>query len=60
MLINLEIGLTPPPFGVMLFVMKGVAPPSVTLKGICYLALPFILCDMVAMIMIIIWPQLAL
>ena len=60
MLINLEMGRTTPPFGVMLFVMKGVAPPSVTIKDICYAALPFILCDMVAMIMIIIWPQLAL
>ena len=60
MLINLEMGMTTPPFGVMLFVMKGVAPPDITIKDICYAALPFILCDMVAMIMIIIWPQLAL
>ena len=60
MLINLKMGMTAPPFGVMLFVMKGVAPPSVTIKDICYAALPFILCDMVAMVMIIIWPQLAL
>jgi tripartite ATP-independent transporter DctM subunit len=60
LLINLEMGMTTPPFGVMLFVMKGVAPPDITIKDICYAALPFILCDMVAMIMIIIWPQLAL
>ena len=60
MLINLKMGMTAPPFGVMLFVMKGVAPPSVIIKDICYAALPFILCDMVAMVMIIIWPQLAL
>jgi TRAP-type C4-dicarboxylate transport system permease large subunit len=60
MLINLEMGMTTPPFGMMLFVMKGVAPPEVTIKEICYAALPFILCDMIAMVMIIIWPQLAL
>jgi tripartite ATP-independent transporter DctM subunit len=60
LLINLEMGMTTPPFGVMLFVMKGVAPPNITIKDICYAALPFILCDMVAMVMIIIWPQLAL
>ena len=60
MRINLEMGMTLRPFGVMLFVMKGVAPLSVTIKDICYAALPITLCDMVAMIMIIIWPQLAL
>jgi tripartite ATP-independent transporter DctM subunit len=60
LLINLEMGMTTPPFGVMLFVMKGVAPPNITIKDICYAAFPFILCDMVAMVMIIIWPQLAL
>jgi tripartite ATP-independent transporter DctM subunit len=60
MLINLEMGMTTPPFGMMLFVMKGVAPPEITIKEICYAALPFILCDMVAMALIIIWPQLAL
>lgn len=60
MLINFEMGMTTPPFGMMLFVMKGVAPPEVTIKEICYAALPFIICDMVAMAMIIIWPQLVL
>jgi hypothetical protein len=60
MLFNLEMDMTTPPFGVMLFVMKGVVPPSVTIKDICYATLPFILCDMVAMIMIISspgWPS---
>ncbi len=60
MLINLEMGMTTPPFGMMLFVMKGVAPPEVTIKEICYAAMPFILCDMVAMALIIIWPELTL
>ncbi|MFC1869407.1 TRAP transporter large permease subunit [Thermodesulfobacteriota bacterium] len=60
MLINFEMGMTTPPFGMMLFVMKGVAPPEITIKDICYAALPFILCDMVAMAMIIIWPQIVL
>lgn len=60
MLINFEMGMTTPPFGMMLFVMKGVAPPEITIKEICYAALPFIVCDMVAMAMIMIWPGLAL
>jgi tripartite ATP-independent transporter DctM subunit len=60
MLINFEMGMTTPPFGMMLFVMKGVASEDISIKDICYAALPFIGCDMVAMVMIIIWPSLAL
>jgi TRAP-type C4-dicarboxylate transport system permease large subunit len=60
MLINFEMGMTTPPFGMMLFVMKGVASDDISIKDICYAALPFIGCDMIAMAMIIIWPPLAL
>ncbi len=60
MLINFEMGMTTPPFGMMLFVMKGVASEDISIKDICYAALPFIGCDMVAMVMIILWPSLAL
>jgi len=59
MLINFEMGLITPPFGMLLFVMKGVAPEE-TLEGICWAALPFILCEMVAMAALIAWPALAL
>jgi TRAP-type mannitol/chloroaromatic compound transport system permease large subunit len=44
MIINLEMGMTNPPFGVMLFVMKGVAPPSITIKDICGFALYLMRC----------------
>ncbi len=60
MLINFEMGMTTPPFGMMLFVMKGVASDDISIKDICYAALPFIGCDLVAMAMIIIWPALVL
>lgn len=60
MLINFEMGMTTPPFGMMLFVMKGVASEDISIKDICYAALPFIGCDMVAMAMIIFWPPIAL
>lgn len=60
MLINFEMGMTTPPFGMMLFVMKGVADKDVSIKDICYAALPFIGCDLVAMILIIMWPPLVL
>jgi TRAP-type mannitol/chloroaromatic compound transport system permease large subunit len=59
-LLNLEMATTSPPFGMGLFVMKGVAPKDVTM-GDCYrAALPFLGCDLIAMILIIIFPQIAL
>jgi tripartite ATP-independent transporter DctM subunit len=60
MLINFEMGMTTPPFGMMLFVMKGVADDDISIKDICYAALPFIGCDLIAMILIIMWPPLVL
>lgn len=59
-LINMEIGLTSPPFGLTLFVMKGVAPPDTTMKDIYMAALPFIVCDLIAMAFIIAFPPIAL
>ncbi len=58
-LINMEIGLTSPPFGLTLFVMKGVAPPDTTMKDIYLAALPFIVCDLIAMAFIIAFPPIA-
>ena len=60
MLINMEMANTTPPFGLLLFVMKGVAPPDTTMGDIYKAALPFILCDMVAFVLIMIFPQIAL
>jgi TRAP-type mannitol/chloroaromatic compound transport system permease large subunit len=44
---------------VLLFVMKGVA-PDLSIKEIVYAAAPFILIEIVAMAIIIVWPQLVL
>lgn len=60
MLLNLEIGMTSPPFGLNLFVMKSVAPTGTSMGDIIRAALPFIYCDIVAMLLIIIFPSLAL
>lgn len=56
----MEMGATSPPFGLVLFVVKGVAPSDTTMAD-CYRgALPFLACDFVALIMIIIYPMIAL
>jgi len=57
-LLSLEMGATSPPFGLVLFVMKGVAPPGTTL-GDCYkAALPFLGCDMLVLIILFLFPFL--
>ncbi len=60
MLLALEISFTTPPFGLLLFVMKGVAPPETTMRDIYMAAIPFILCSMVLVALLILFPGLAL
>jgi TRAP-type mannitol/chloroaromatic compound transport system permease large subunit len=56
MLINIEIALTTPPFGMICFVMKGVAPPDITMSNVYKAAIPFIICDIIAMALLILFP----
>jgi tripartite ATP-independent transporter DctM subunit len=60
MLINLEIGLMTPPFGLLLFVMKGVAPPDVTMQTIYRAALPYLVINVLMIGIILMWPKIAL
>jgi tripartite ATP-independent transporter DctM subunit len=59
MLLALEIGYTTPPFGLLLFVMKGVAPPGTTMIDVYKAAMPFIACSLLLILMIILFPPLA-
>jgi tripartite ATP-independent transporter DctM subunit len=59
-LLNIEMASTSPPFGMSLFVMKGVAPLDTTMSDIYKGALPFLGCDLFVMIMLFIFPSLAL
>jgi tripartite ATP-independent transporter DctM subunit len=59
MLLSLEIGYTTPPFGLLLFVMKGVSPPGTTMRDIYLAGMPFIACVMLLIAMIIVFPPIA-
>ena len=59
-LLNIEMAGTSPPFGMSLFVMKGVAPKDTTMSDIYLAALPFLGCDLIVMILLFIFPSLAL
>ena len=60
MLLALEISFTTPPFGLLLFVMKGVAPPQTTMREIYTSAMPFIGCSLLLVALLILVPDLAL
>ncbi|WP_143437486.1 TRAP transporter large permease subunit, partial [Hydrocoleum sp. CS-953] len=59
-LLALEISFTTPPFGLLLFVMKGVSTPGTTMRDIYVAAIPFMACSILLVGLLIIWPEIAL
>ncbi len=59
MLIAMEISFTTPPFGLLIYVMKGVAPKSITLKQVYIAAFPFIVLEVIVLSLLIAFPTLA-
>jgi tripartite ATP-independent transporter DctM subunit len=59
MLIALETGLITPPFGVTLFVMKGVAPPEITMSDIWRAVTPYVIVDILCIVLVLVMPILA-
>lgn len=57
--INMEVGLITPPVGLNLYVLKGVA-PQVPLTEVLKGSLPFVLLMFLAMVLISIFPEIAL
>lgn len=60
MLINLEIALMTPPFGLLLFIMKGVAPPEIKMQSIYASVLPYIAVNLIVIGLVLAWPDLVL
>ncbi len=57
--INMEIGLITPPVGLNLYVINGIA-PDVRLPTILWGALPFMLCMVLGIVLLCLFPQIAL
>jgi tripartite ATP-independent transporter DctM subunit len=55
-LLTMEISFLTPPFGLLLFVMKGVAPPHITLGDVYRAALPFLLIELLVLALLVAWP----
>ena len=60
MLLNMQMGCISPPFGMILFVLKGVAPPYITLGDVYRAAYPFVLLDLIMMAILIAFPPIVL
>ena len=60
MLLNLELATISPPFGLSLFVMKGIAPPDTSMGDIYRAAIPFVGLNLVVMALMIIFPAIVL
>ena len=57
-LVAIETGATSPPFGAALFVMKAVAPRGTSMADIYRAAIPFIVCDLLAIAILFWFPVL--
>jgi len=60
MLLAIEMSRTTPPFGLLLFVMQGVAPQGTTYWTIVKAAAPYLICDAILLLILIAIPNLAL
>lgn len=58
MLVNLETALMTPPFGLLLFIMKGVAPADATFAQIYRAAAPYVVLNVIAMALLIAFPSM--
>ncbi|MBI2854557.1 MAG: TRAP transporter large permease subunit [Chloroflexi bacterium] len=60
MLINVQLALVSPPFGMDCYVMKGLSPPDVKLGDVFRFSMPFLGLGFLAIVIIMVFPQVAL
>jgi TRAP-type mannitol/chloroaromatic compound transport system permease large subunit len=57
--INLQTSFLTPPFGFALFYLRGVAPASVETTDIYRGVVPFVVIQLLALVLLALWPELA-
>jgi TRAP-type mannitol/chloroaromatic compound transport system permease large subunit len=55
----MSMGMKSPPFGLCLFVMQGIVPRDVSTMDIYKSVTPFIVLDIIAITIIVLFPQIA-
>jgi tripartite ATP-independent transporter DctM subunit len=58
-LICMQLGLLTPPFGLLLFTMKGVAPRTISMHEVYMAAMPYIVMSLVILVLIFFLPPIA-
>jgi tripartite ATP-independent transporter DctM subunit len=58
MLLALEMGLISPPFGSVLFAMRGVAPPDISMRAIYSAVMPFFWMEVAALAVLVAFPPI--
>ena len=58
--VNLQTSFLTPPFGFALFFIKGVAPPSVTMRHIYRGIVPFVALQLIGLSLVLAFPQIAM
>jgi len=53
------IGGISPPFGLNLFVLKGVSPPDIGMRDIYWIALPYVFIEMIVLVVVLLVPGVA-
>jgi TRAP-type mannitol/chloroaromatic compound transport system permease large subunit len=59
-IMNMQCAYVSPPFGYNLFYLKAIAPPGIVIKDIYLAIIPFIFLQLLALVIIAIFPQIAL
>jgi hypothetical protein len=57
--VNMQTSFLTPPFGFSLFYLRGVAPPSITTLDIWRGAVPFIILQLIGLVIVCYWPALS-
>jgi TRAP-type mannitol/chloroaromatic compound transport system permease large subunit len=55
----MQLGLLTPPFGMLLFTMKSVAPPTVRMAQVYGAALPYVVFGLLMLIVVMLCPPVA-
>jgi tripartite ATP-independent transporter DctM subunit len=59
-MINIEAAFLTPPFGINLYVMKGVASKTTTMGDVIRASLPYLACDVLVIVLVMAFPQIAM
>jgi TRAP-type C4-dicarboxylate transport system permease large subunit len=58
-LICMQLGLLTPPFGMLLFTMKSVAPKEIEMQQVWHAVTPYVVMGLIALIAVMLFPPLA-